>query len=265
MPDSHVEHRWVGYNSIACRGRGVLACLLKPIKASSREMLCWYHKSSFCLTYLGSFADLTINFRSPGSPSIRGSPSSKIVMTYGRQQVPLKLSWPSIHDHQRLGSLAQAISDTLTSSTISDNKSNLAKHHMQHLLQAKIVQPSWKWRKGMESLITWFWGVPASTDTVRDSDWRTYCRLPHSSHSWVVYCWNIPGPNCRVTTLLRQLHCLLPLAGFITFLSRIICISLRSNKNCVHSNHISKMSLAENYKPCRYRARTKNNSWQSYI
>ena len=38
--------------------------------------------------------------------------------------------------------------------------------------------------------------------------------------TWVVYCWNMPGPSCRVTILFLQLHCLVPLAGFTTFLSR---------------------------------------------
>ena len=39
-----------------------------------------------------------------------------------------------------------------------------------------------------------------------------------------MYCWNMPGPSCRVTILFLQLHCRVPFAGFTTFLSRTTCL-----------------------------------------
>ena len=36
----------------------------------------------------------------------------------------------------------------------------------------------------------------------------------------LAYCWNMPGPSCRVTILCLQLHLRLPFAGLMTSLSR---------------------------------------------
>ena len=47
--------------------------------------------------------------------------------------------------------------------------------------------------------------------------------LGHSSHTccWVI--WNLPGPKDLVTISCRQLHFLVPLAGFITGLLCVNC------------------------------------------
>ena len=42
--------------------------------------------------------------------------------------------------------------------------------------------------------------------------------------SCVAYCWNMPGPSCRVTIRCRQLHSRLPGAGLMTFRSRVTCV-----------------------------------------
>jgi len=65
--------------------------------------------------------------------------------------------------------------------------------------------------------------MPGSTVTCSVSDSRAYLTLLHCSHSCVWNCWNMPGPSCFVTILFLQLHCRLPLAGLITFLSLVIC------------------------------------------
>jgi hypothetical protein len=63
--------------------------------------------------------------------------------------------------------------------------------------------------------------MPGSTLTAMISASRSYWTLLHCSHSCVWYCWNIPGPSCRVTIFCLQLHCRVPGAGLITFLSRV--------------------------------------------
>ena len=70
---------------------------------------------------------------------------------------------------------------------------------------------------------TWLSFMPGSTLTSRVSRSLSTLTLSHSSHSWVVYCWYIPGPSWRVTILFLQRHCLFPLDGLITFLLRVTC------------------------------------------
>lgn len=71
--------------------------------------------------------------------------------------------------------------------------------------------------------LTWPSVIPGSTDTLSVSLSRSNLTLGHSWHSCCVYCWNMPGPSCRVTILFLQLHFRLPGAGLATGLSRVTC------------------------------------------
>jgi len=53
------------------------------------------------------------------------------------------------------------------------------------------------------------------------------CVAPDPTHkrTWVVYCWNMPGPSCLVISFCLHLHFRLPTPGLSTDLSRVTCAS----------------------------------------
>lgn len=120
--------------------------------------------------------------RSPGSPSMCGSPSAVN-----------RCSWPSF--------IPCSIS---TSKTLSSFTS------LQHEINRKM---SFFFYIAL-SIDGYCW--------ILDIENSNYLTLGHSSQMVCCVIWNLPGPSCRVTISCLQLHLRVPLAGFNTGLLWVI-------------------------------------------